>query len=58
MIDPVARKSVVHCFSAANSPIGPYGPIEIVLMMTFDEAVSVLKQTRRSYEKHAQYTRC
>lgn len=42
MIDPTERKSVIHCFSAANSPVGPYGPIEIVLMMTFNETVSKL----------------
>jgi hypothetical protein len=44
MVDPVERKSVIHCFSAANSPVGPYGPIEILLMMTFDETVSVVKR--------------
>jgi hypothetical protein len=42
MIDPTERKSVIHCFSTANSPVGPYGPIEIVLMMTFNETVSKL----------------
>ena len=45
MVDPAERKSVIRCFSAANSPVGPYGPIEIVLMMTFNETVSGLKGT-------------
>ena len=40
LIDPVERKSIVHCFCEANSPVGKYGPIEIMLMMTFDETVS------------------
>lgn len=40
VIDPVERKSIAHGFSSAQSPAGPYGPIEMVLMMSFDKTVS------------------
>jgi hypothetical protein len=37
MYDVDARKSMIHAFSDAESPVGPYH-IELVLILTFDNA--------------------
>lgn len=44
IIDPTERVSIVHCFCQANSAVGQYGPIEVMLMMTLDETVSDPRQ--------------